>query len=66
VKWVRARRGERCAYGCTVVRGEDVMLARRRFIVCRACAEQRYRERPPVVDLSKTRDGKAAALGTEE
>lgn len=66
MKWVRARVGDRCAYGCTVVRGADVMLGKRRFVVCAACAEQRYGQRPPPRPEKVERDGKAMAIRNDE
>lgn len=75
MKWVQLRRAGVCAFGCQVSRRSWVLLGRRgyrsygrHFLVCAPCAEQHYRGlQPPAIDPSTlARDGKAAALGSQE
>jgi hypothetical protein len=71
MKWEHVRVRLQCAYGCAIPRGELALIGRRRFCLCRSCARQRYRMRPPsrlrpnmpdVLDFEH--DGKAEQMPT--
>lgn len=64
MRWQVARYVVRCAFDSDhlIHRGRVALFGRRRFVVCRECAEIVYRLRPPATD---EHDGKAKALGED-
>lgn len=46
-RWTRCQGAMRCAYGCSIQRGDWVRWGRNQTPMCAACASTRYGLKPP-------------------